>query len=151
MQVGCSFNSGAATFDPAYIAHAGFVLDAFDQALHDRRPVHRGALVHHSDRGSQYVSIRYSERLAEAGIEPSVGSVGDSYDNARTLSSLEVGGEPEGDWPRLDQWPARRWRRQPSILDRNLIRIALKDAACSRFTACPAFGIRYGFPPHKEE
>ncbi|ANK88270.1 IS3 family insertion sequence transposase protein (plasmid) [Rhizobium phaseoli] len=48
-------------------AHAGFVLDALDQALHDRRPVKRGALVHHSDRGSQYVSIRYSERLAEAG------------------------------------------------------------------------------------
>ncbi len=63
-------------------AHAGFVLDALDQALHDRRPVHRGGLIHHSDRGSQYVSIRYSERLAEAGIEPSVGSVGDSYDNA---------------------------------------------------------------------
>ena len=39
-------------------------------------------LVHHSDRGSQYVSIRYTERLAEAGIEPSVGSTGDSYDNA---------------------------------------------------------------------
>ncbi|TCQ72442.1 transposase InsO family protein [Ochrobactrum sp. BH3] len=59
-------------------AHASFVLDALDQALHDRRPVKRGGLVHHSDRGSQYVSIRYSERLAEAGIEPSVGSVGDS-------------------------------------------------------------------------
>ena len=42
------------------------------------------ALIHHSDRGSQYVSIRYSERLAEAGIEPSVGSKGDSYDNALT-------------------------------------------------------------------
>jgi putative transposase len=61
-------------------AHASFVLDALEQALHDRRPVHRGGLVHHSDRGSQYVSIRYTERLAEAGIEPSVGSVGDSYD-----------------------------------------------------------------------
>src|SRR5690606_22536447 len=61
-------------------AHAGFVLDALEQALHDRRP--SGALVHHSDRGSQYLSIKYSERLAEAGIEPSVGSVGDSYDNA---------------------------------------------------------------------
>jgi transposase InsO family protein len=71
-------------------AHAGFVLDALDQALHDRRPVHRGGLVHHSDRGSQYVSIRYSERLAEAGIEPSVGSVGDSYDNAlaETINGL---------------------------------------------------------------
>jgi len=63
-------------------AHAGFVLDALEQALHDRRPVHRGGLVHHSDRGSQYVSIKYTERLPEAGVEPSVGSVGDSYDNA---------------------------------------------------------------------
>ena len=61
-------------------AHTSFVLDALEQAIHDRRPVHRSGLVHHSDRGSQYVSIRYSERLAEAGIEPSVGSVGDSYD-----------------------------------------------------------------------
>jgi len=58
-------------------AHASFVLDALEQALHDRWPVHRGGLVHHSDRGSQYVSIKYTERLAEAGIEPSVGSVGD--------------------------------------------------------------------------
>jgi len=63
-------------------AHASFVLDALEQALHERRPAHRGGLVHHSDRGSQYVSIKYTERLAEAGIEPSVGSVGDSYDNA---------------------------------------------------------------------
>ncbi len=63
-------------------AHTDFVLDALEQALHERRPVHRGGLIHHSDRGSQYVSIKYSERLAEAGIEPSVGSVGDSYDNA---------------------------------------------------------------------
>jgi putative transposase len=71
-------------------AHAGFVLDALEQALHDRRPVHRGGLVHHSDRGSQYVSIKYTERLAEAGIEPSVGSVGDSYDNAlaETINGL---------------------------------------------------------------
>ena len=71
-------------------AHAGFVLDALEQALHDRRPAHGGGLVHHSDRGVQYVSIRYSERLAEAGIEPSVGSVGDSYDNAlaETINGL---------------------------------------------------------------
>ena len=62
-------------------AHAGFVLDALEQALHDRRPA-RDGLTHHSDKGSQYVSIRYTERLLEAGIEPSVGSVGDSYDNA---------------------------------------------------------------------
>ena len=71
-------------------AHAGFVLDALEQALHDRRPIHRGGLIHHSDRGSQYVSIKYTERLAEAGIEPSVGSVGDSYDNAlaETINGL---------------------------------------------------------------
>jgi putative transposase len=63
-------------------ARADFVLDALEQALHERQPLAKGGLVHHSDRGSQYVSIRYTERLAEAGIEPSVGSVGDSYDNA---------------------------------------------------------------------
>ena len=71
-------------------AHTNFVLDALDQALHERRPIHRAGLVHHSDRGSQYVSIKYTERLAEAGIEPSVGSVGDSYDNAlaETINGL---------------------------------------------------------------
>jgi transposase InsO family protein len=71
-------------------AHASFVLDALEQALHERRPTHRSGLVHHSDRGSQYISIRYTERLAEAGIEPSVGSVGDSYDNAlaETINGL---------------------------------------------------------------
>ena len=70
-------------------AHAGFVLDALEQALHERRPA-RGGLVHHSDRGVQYVSIKYTERLAAAGIEPSVGSVGDSYDNAlaETINGL---------------------------------------------------------------
>ena len=58
------------------------VLDALEQALYDR-PIDDGAsLVHHSDRGVQYLSIRYSDRLDEAGIEPSVGSRGDSYDNA---------------------------------------------------------------------
>ncbi|WP_188826207.1 IS3 family transposase [Brucella endophytica] len=71
-------------------ANAGFVLDALEQALHDRRPVQGGGLVHHSDRGVQYLSIRYSERLTEAGIDPSVGSVGDSYDNAlaETINGL---------------------------------------------------------------
>jgi putative transposase len=65
---------------------ASFVLDALEQALHARRPSE--SLVHHSDRGVQYVSIRYTERLAEAGIEPSVGSVGDSYDNALAESVI---------------------------------------------------------------
>jgi transposase InsO family protein len=57
-------------------------LDALEQALYDRRVSDESDLIHHSDRGVQYVSIHYSERLSEAGIEPSVGSVGDSYDNA---------------------------------------------------------------------
>lgn len=70
--------------------HTEFVLDALEQALYERRPTEDDGLVHHSDRGSQYLSIRYSERLAEAGIEPSVGSRGDSYDNAlaETINGL---------------------------------------------------------------
>ncbi len=71
-------------------AHASFVLDALEQALHERRPAQGSGLVHHSDRGSQYLALRYTERLAGAGIEPSVGSVGDSYDNAlaETINGL---------------------------------------------------------------
>ena len=71
-------------------AKTDFVLDALEQALYARRPDRSGKLTHHSDRGSQYVSIRYTERLAEAGIEPSVGSVGDAYDNAlaETINGL---------------------------------------------------------------
>jgi len=71
-------------------AHAGFVLDALEQALHARRPISGSGLVHHSDRGIQYLSTKYTERLAEAGLEPSVGSVGDSYDNAlaETINGL---------------------------------------------------------------
>jgi len=61
-------------------------LDALEQALHARRP--RESLIHHSDRGGQYLSIRYTERLAEAGLERSVGSVGDSYDNALAESVI---------------------------------------------------------------
>lgn len=70
--------------------HTDFVLDALEQALYARQPERDGALTHHSDRGVQYVSIRYTERLAEAGIEPSVGSKGDSYDNAlaETINGL---------------------------------------------------------------
>jgi len=66
-----------------------FVLEALKQALYDRQPAAH-ALTHHSDRGSQYVSIRYTERLDQAGIRPSVGSRGDSYDNAlaETINGL---------------------------------------------------------------
>jgi len=71
-------------------ARTDFVLDALEQALYARRPFEQGPLIHHSDRGVQYVSIRYTERLKEAGIEPSVGSVGDAYDNAlaETINGL---------------------------------------------------------------
>lgn len=57
-------------------------LDALEQAICEREDIAAEGLIHHSDRGVQYLSIRYTERLAEAGIEPSVGSRGDSYDNA---------------------------------------------------------------------
>ena len=71
-------------------ANTGFVLDALEQTVHQRRPSKAMGLIHHSDRGAQYLSIKYSERLAQAGIEPSVGSVGDSYDNAlaETINGL---------------------------------------------------------------
>ena len=71
-------------------AHATFVLDALEQDLHARRPAPGDGLVHHSDRGGRYLSIRYTERLADAGVVPSVGSVGDSYDNAlaETINGL---------------------------------------------------------------
>ena len=67
-----------------------FILDALEQALYSRQPERDGSLICHSDRVSQYVSIRYSERLAEAGIEPSVDSKGDSYNNAlaETINGL---------------------------------------------------------------
>jgi transposase InsO family protein len=80
-------------------------LDALEQALHARSDL--DGLVHHSDRGVQYLSIRYSDRLAEAGIEPSVGSVGDSYDNAlaETINGLfktEII-HPNGPWRSLEE------------------------------------------------
>ena len=65
-----------------------FVLDALEQAIYDRCGAGITDLVHHSDRGTQYVSMRYTERLADAGIAPSVGSRGDSYDNALAESII---------------------------------------------------------------
>jgi putative transposase len=65
-----------------------FVLDALEQAIYDRRGADVGHLVHHSDRGTQYVSMRYTNRLTEADIAPSVGSRGDSYDNALAESVI---------------------------------------------------------------
>jgi putative transposase len=79
-------------------------LDALEQALHARSDLQ--GLVHHSDRGVQYLSIRYTERLAEMGIEPSVGSRGDSYDNAlaETLNGLYKAEviRPNGPWRGLE-------------------------------------------------
>ena len=83
---------------------ADLVLDALEQALWARGEVH--GVIHHSDRGSQYLSIRYTERLVEAGVEPSVGSVGDSYDNAMAESIIGLYKaeliEPRGPWRSLD-------------------------------------------------
>ena len=67
--------------------HTDLALDALEQALHERRTP-RDGLIHHSDRGVQYLSLRYTERLAQRGIAPSVGSVGDSYDNALAESII---------------------------------------------------------------
>ena len=69
-----------------------FVLDALNQAICQRCPMEADNLIHHSDRGSQYLAIRNAERLVEAGIDPSVGSVGDSYDklNHPTLGQLQT-------------------------------------------------------------
>ena len=67
--------------------HTDLALDALEQALHERRAPREG-LVHHSDRGVQYLSLRYTERLVQMGIAPSVGSVGDSYDNALAESII---------------------------------------------------------------
>ena len=84
----------------------GLALDALEQALYDRPEVESNRLVHHSDRGVQYLSIRYTERLAEAGIEPSVGSIGDSYDNALAESVIGLYKTEvirrEGPWPSLE-------------------------------------------------
>jgi transposase InsO family protein len=84
--------------------HTDLVLDAFEQALWSRSGAK--GVVHHSDRGSQYLSIRYTERLTQAGVEPSVGSVGDSYDNAMAetiigLYKTEVI-HRRGPWRKLD-------------------------------------------------
>jgi transposase InsO family protein len=71
-------------------ATASFVLDALEQAIHARRPGPEDGLIHHSDRGVQYLAMNYTQRLAEANLVPSVGSVGDRYDNAlaETINGL---------------------------------------------------------------
>ena len=94
-------------------AHAGFVLDALERALHERGPV-GSELVHQSDSGSQYVSITYCERLLEAGVEPSVGSVGDSCDNAlaETINGLYMAEvvHRRGPWRTLEAVEFAAWK-----------------------------------------
>lgn len=80
-----------------------FVLDTLEQAIHARRPGPDDDLIHHSDRGVQYLAMNYTQRLAEANLVPSVGSVGDSYDNAlaETINGLY---KAEVIW-RQSSWP----------------------------------------------
>ena len=108
-----SGNSVRAALSAACCACACRVIDALEQALHARSPAEN--LIHHSDRGSQYVSIKYTERLVDAGLEPSVGSVGDSYDNALAetmigLFKTEVINRL-GPWKSKDQveWETLKW------------------------------------------
>ena len=85
-------------------ATAGFVLDALEQAIHARRPGPEDGLSHHNDRGVQYLAMSYTQRLSEAKLVPSVGSVGDSYDNAlaETINGLY---KAEVIW-RQRSWPS---------------------------------------------
>ena len=93
----------------------GFVLDALNQAICQRAPSEADKLIHHSDRGSQYLSIKYTERLAEAGIDTSVGSVGDSYDNALAESIIGLFKTEVinflGPWKSVSQveWETLKW------------------------------------------
>jgi len=93
----------------------GFVLDALNQAICQRAPSEADNLIHHSDRGSQYLSIRSTERLAEAGIDTSVGSVGDSFDNALAESIIGLFKTEVinflGPWKSVNQveWETLKW------------------------------------------
>ena len=100
-------------------AKTDFVLNALEQALYARRPTYQGGLIHHSDRGGQYVSIRYTERLAKAGIEPSVGSVGDTINGLykteviRRLSSWKTMEEVELETLKWVDWFNNRRLLEP--------------------------------------
>jgi putative transposase len=89
-------------------ATANFVLDALEQAIHARKPSPEDGLIHHSDRGTQYLAMNYTQRLAEANLVPSVGSVGDSYDNAlaETINGL---------YKAEVIWRQRSWPSAPSV------------------------------------
>ncbi|SFP07899.1 Transposase InsO and inactivated derivatives [Tranquillimonas alkanivorans] len=91
------------------------VLDALEQAIWQRKPIGNRSLIHHSDRGSQYLSIKYTERLADAGIDPSVGTVGDSYDNALAESVIGLFKteviKQRGPWKTMQdvEWETMQW------------------------------------------
>lgn len=74
----------------SWAGHRRLRADALEQGIHARRPSADDGLIHHSDRGVQYLAMNYTQRLAEANLVPSVGSVGDSYDNAlaETINGL---------------------------------------------------------------
>lgn len=137
-------------------AHASFLLDALEQALQDRRPGIGSDLVHHSDRGSQYVRIRYPERLAEAGFEPSIGSVGDSYDNAlaETINGLNKAEViwRKGPWKSIDaieyaklEWGDRFNHRRQIWPTGN---IPPAEAVASNFAALKENAIAARLPPN---
>jgi len=145
------------------------VLDALEQALHDRRPCSGGGPVHHSAHGSQYLSIRYTERLAEAGLEPSVGSVGDSYDNALAetnngLTRPKSSGEkaygnpwkPSNRHPRMSRLvqfppPARADRKHsPGRTEANYS-AALKETAIASLAHQTAFGVTGAVHPKSRD
>ena len=92
-----------------------FVLDALEQALYDRGGDGLAGLVHHSDRGTQYLSMRYTDRLADSGIAPSVGSQGDAYDNALAESVIGLFKteviQRRGPWRHLEavEWATLTW------------------------------------------
>ena len=95
----------------------GFVLDALNQAICRRAPSEAGKLVHHGDRRSQHLSIRYTERLAEAGIDTSVGSVGDSHDNALAESIIHFGAYAAPLGPRSPSYVQDRGHQVPRTLE----------------------------------
>ncbi len=83
------------------------VPDALEQALWQRKPHGNRSLIHHSDRGSQYLSIKYTDRLADADIDPSVGTVGDSCDNA--LAECVIGLFKTEVIKQLGPWKTELW------------------------------------------
>ena len=92
-----------------------FVLEALNQAICQRCPTKKDKLIHHSDRGSQYLSIKYTQRLADQDIDPSVGTVGDSYDNAMAETIIGLFKteliKQRGPWKSVSQieWETCKW------------------------------------------